>query len=102
MKKYVLYNWHSDDGICGIGICYAKDFTTNIGYYGRSGWNSCPSHFLAGFNTVDEVIKYLYDVYNLYADEVEKQKKTLSIVFIGSIMIEANMRRLKSSNVKDD
>lgn len=77
MKKYVLYNWHSDDGICGIGICYAKDFTTNIGYYGRSGWNSCPSHFLTGFDTVDEVIKYLYDVYNLYADEVEKAEEDI-------------------------
>lgn len=77
MKKYVLYNWHSDDGICGIGICYAKDFTTNIGYYGRSGWNSCPSHFLTGFDTVDEVIKYLYDVYNLYADEVEEAEKDI-------------------------
>lgn len=77
MKKYVLYNWHSDDGICGIGICYAKDFTTNIGYYGSSGWNSCPSHFLTGFDTVDEVIKYLYDVYNLYADEVEEAEKDI-------------------------
>lgn len=72
MKKYVLYNWHSDDGKCGIGICYAKDFTTNIGYYGRSGWNSCPSHFLTGFDTVDEAVKYLRTVYNLYGDEVEE------------------------------
>ena len=72
MKKYVLYNWHSDDGKCGIGICYAKDFTTNIGYYGRSGWNSCPSHFLTGFDTVDEAVKYLRTVYNLYGEEVEE------------------------------
>ena len=72
MKKYVLYNWHADDGECGIGICYAKDFTTNIGYYGRSGWNSCPSHFITGFDTVDEAVKYLRAVYNLYGDEVEE------------------------------
>ena len=72
MKKYALYNWHSDDGKCGIGIFYAKDFTTNIGYYGRSGWNSCPSHFLTGFDTVDEAVKYLRAVYNLYGDEVEE------------------------------
>ena len=72
MKKYVLYNWHSYDGKCGIGICYAKDFTTNIGYYGRSGWNSCPSHFLTGFDTVDEAVKYLRAVYNLYGEEVEE------------------------------
>ena len=72
MKKYVLYNWHSDDGKCGNGICYAKDFTTNIGYYDRSGWNSCPSHFLTGFDTVDEAVKYLRAVYNLYGEEVEE------------------------------
>ena len=72
MKKYVLYNWRSDDGKCGIGICYAKDFTTNIGYYGPSGWNSCHSHFLTGFDTVDEAVKYLRSVYNLYGEEVEE------------------------------
>ena len=72
MKKYALYNWHSDNGEGGIGICYAKDFTTNIGYYGCSGWNSCPSHFLTGFDTVDEAVKYLRAVYNLYGEEVEE------------------------------
>ena len=72
MKKYVLYNWHSDNDECGIGICYAKDFTTNIGYYGCPGWNSCPSHFLTGFDTVDEAVKYLCAVYNLYGEEVEE------------------------------
>ena len=78
MKKYVLYNWHSDDGKCGIGICYAKDFTTNIGYYGHSGWNSCPSHFLTGFDTVDEVVKYLRAVYNLYGYEVEEVEEDIT------------------------
>ena len=77
MKKYVLYNWHADDGKCGIGICYAKDFTTNIGYYGRSGWNSCPSHFLTGFDTVDEAVKYLRAVYNLYGEEVEEVEEDI-------------------------
>lgn len=78
MKKYVLYNWHSDDGKCGIGICYAKDFTTNIGYYGPSGWNSCPSHFVTGFDTVDEVVKYLRAVYNLYGYEVEDVEEDIT------------------------
>ena len=78
MKKYVLYNWHSDDGKCGSGICYAKDFTTNIGYYGRSGWNSCPSHFITGFDTVDEVVKYLRAVYNLYGYEVEDVEEDIT------------------------
>ena len=78
MKKYVLYNWHSDDGKCGVGICYAKDFTTNIGYYGPSGWNSCPSHFITGFDTVDEVVKYLCAVYNLYDDEVEYEREYIT------------------------
>ena len=78
MKKYALYNWHSDDGKCGIGICYAKDFTTNIGYYGRSGWNSCPSHFITGFDTVDEAVKYLRAVYNLYGEEVEEVEEDIT------------------------
>ena len=72
MKKYVLYNWHSDNGEGGIGICYATDFTTNIGHYGCSGWHRCPSHFLTGFDTVDEAVKYLRAVYNLYGEEVEE------------------------------
>lgn len=38
---------------------------------------AAPSHFLTGFDTVDEVIKYLYDVYNLYADEVEKAEEDI-------------------------
>ena len=77
MKKYVLYNWHSDDGKCGIGICYAKNFTTSIGYYGHSGWHKCPSYFLTGFDTVDEAVKYLRAVYNLYDDEVEEIKEDI-------------------------
>ena len=78
MKKYALYNWHSDNDECGIGICYAKDFTTNIGYYGRSGWNSCPSHFITGFDTVDEIVKYLRAVYNLYGYEVEDVEEDIT------------------------
>ena len=72
MKKYVLYNWHADNDECGIGICYAKDFTTNIGYYGGSGWNRCPSHFITGFDTVDEAVKYLHSIYNFSADDMEE------------------------------
>lgn len=78
MKKYVLYNWHSDNGECGMGICYAKDFTTNIGYYGRSGWNRCSSHFLTGFDSVDEAVKYLRAVYNLYDDEMEEIEEDIT------------------------
>ena len=77
MKKYALYNWHSDNGECGIGVCYAKDFTTSIGYYGCSGWNSCPSHFLVGFDSADEAAKYLRDVYNLSDDEMEEEREDI-------------------------
>ena len=76
MKKYVLYNWHSNNDECGIGICYAKDFTTNIGYYDRSGWNSCPSHFLTGFDTVDEAVKCFRAVYN--DDEIEEVREDIT------------------------
>lgn len=68
MKKYVLYNWHSDDGKCGIGICYAKDFTSDLKFY----HSNCPSHFLTGFDSVDEVVKFLSARYNLSADEREE------------------------------
>lgn len=78
MKKYVLYNWHSDNGEDGICVCYAKDFTTSIGYYGCSGLNRCPSHFLVGFDTVDEAVKYLRAVYNLYGDEVEEIEEDIT------------------------
>lgn len=49
MKKYVLYSWHSDNGEGGIGVCYTKDFTTNIGYYGCTGYHNCPSRFFGWF-----------------------------------------------------
>nr|DAV49877.1 MAG TPA: hypothetical protein [Caudoviricetes sp.] len=78
MKKYVLYNWHSDNGKCSIGICYAKDFTTNIGYYENSGYHNCHSHFLVGFDSVDEAVKYLRAIYNLYDDEMEVIKKSIT------------------------
>ena len=55
-----------------------KIFTTNIGYYGRSGWNRCPSHFLTGFDSVDEAVKYLRAVYNLYDDEMEEIEEDIT------------------------
>lgn len=73
MKKYVLYNWHSDDGKCGIGICYAKDFTSDLKFY----HSNCHSYFLTCFDTVDEVVKYLRAVYNLYDDEVEEVEEDI-------------------------
>lgn len=65
MKKYVLYNWHSDDGKCGIGICYAKDFISDTKFY----YSNYQTHFLIEFDTVDEAVKFLSAHYNLSADE---------------------------------
>lgn len=77
MKKYVLYSWHSDNGEGGIGVCYTKDFTTNIGYYECTGYHNCPSRFLVGFDSADEAAKYLRAVYNLSADEMEEEKEDI-------------------------
>ena len=77
MKKYVLYTWHSDNGEDGIGVCYAKDFTTNIGYYGSTGYYSCQSHFLIDFDHPYDAAKYLRAVYNLSVDEMEKVEENI-------------------------
>ena len=73
MKKYVLYNWHSDNGECGMGICYAKDFTSDLKFY----HSNCTSYFLTEFDSVDEAVKYLRAIYNLYDDEMEEVEEDI-------------------------
>lgn len=73
MKKYVLYNWHSDNGEGGIGVCYAKDFVSDLKFH----YSNCHDNFLTEFDTPYEAAKYLRAVYNLYDDEVEEVEEDI-------------------------
>lgn len=66
MKKYVLYTWHSDNGEGGTGVCYAKDFMSDL-KFNYSNWHS---NFLAEFDNLSEAVKAYVEHYGLFEDEL--------------------------------
>ena len=73
MKKYVLYTWHSDNGEGGTGVCYAKDFVSDLKFH----HSNCHDNFLTEFDTPYEAAKYLRAVHNLSVDEMKEVEEDI-------------------------
>lgn len=72
MKKYVLYRWYSDDE-CGVSVCYAKDFMSDLKFY----HSNCQEDFLTEFDTTDEAVDFCCSYYKLPVEEKENIREDI-------------------------